>query len=167
MGDLKRNISSAKKPIAFLDRDGVLILDHGYVYRPEDVEWSPDAFEALRWLKDQGFLVVIVTNQSGIGRGMYTEEQFRDLMRWMKDALGDLLDAYYFCPHLPEDDCDCRKPKPGMLLQALQELKGDPKKSFMLGDMPSDLQAGEAAGVKSFLYEGGSLLTAVQTLKIG
>jgi D-glycero-D-manno-heptose 1,7-bisphosphate phosphatase len=79
----------------------------------------------------------------------------------MRETMEEI-NGYYYCPHLPEDDCDCRKPKPGMLFQALQEMNGDPKKSFMLGDKPSDLDAGQAAGVKSFLYEGGSLLAAVQ-----
>lgn len=159
--------------IAFLDRDGVLNIDHDYVYRPEEFDWMPDAIEAVRWLNEHGFRTAVVTNQSGIGRGHYTEDEFHFLMKWVQRTLeehGARLDTYYFCPHHPvmakppyRQECPCRKPNPGMLLQGLRDLDGDPRRSFLIGDKPTDIQAAEAAGVKGFLYKGGSLLTAVRS----
>lgn len=157
--------SFGPNPIAFLDRDGVLNVDIGYLFRPEDLVFTPDAAKAVRWLNEHEFTVLVVTNQSGIGRGMYTTEDFDALMLFMNlelDKTGAYFDGYLFCPHLPEDDCDCRKPKPGMLLDGLRDFEGDPKRSFFIGDKETDMQAAEAAGVKGILYEGGSLLTAVR-----
>ncbi|MCC7230540.1 MAG: HAD family hydrolase [Fimbriimonadaceae bacterium] len=159
---------SRDRPIAILDRDGVLNVDRGYVYRPEQFEWMPEAREAIGWLRGQGYSVAVVTNQSGIGRGLYSEADFHALMEWMKGeliAFGTEIDAYYFCPHHPVDarkeyrmDCNCRKPKPGMILQAIEDLDGDSAASFLIGDKETDLQAASAAGVHGYLYRDGSLL---------
>jgi D-glycero-D-manno-heptose 1,7-bisphosphate phosphatase len=151
--------------IAFLDRDGVLNVDHGYVYRSDQFAWMPDAREAILWLNENGFETAVVTNQSGIGRGHYTEEDFASLTGYMRESLAEIgahLDAIYHCPHLPDSGCDCRKPNPGMILLGLAELNGDPATSFLLGDKPTDLHAAQSAGVPAFLYEGGSVLEAVR-----
>ena len=142
---------------AFLDRDGVINLDHGYVFRQQDFEFVPGTLAAARRLHEAGWALVVVTNQSGIGRGLYTEADYRALDAWMRAefaAAGAPLAATYFCPHHPRDalgvyrrECDCRKPGPGMLLAAARDLNLDLAASAMFGDKPSDLQAARAAGV--------------------
>jgi D-glycero-D-manno-heptose 1,7-bisphosphate phosphatase len=145
------------QPAAFLDRDGVINVDHGYVVRREKFEWVPGVREAAAQLNRAGFALVVITNQSGIGRGLYTEADFLHLTDWMRGefaAAGAPLAGVYFCPHHPTDavgefrkDCDCRKPAPGMLLKAAAELSLDLGRSVVFGDKASDLQAAEAAGV--------------------
>lgn len=157
---------------AFLDRDGVLNVDHGFVCEPRDFEWVAGAREAIRYLNDAGYLTVVVTNQSGIGRGYYTEQQFRALHRWIDRCLresGAHIDAVYFCPHLPDaalpmyrKECECRKPRPGMLHQAIRELDIDPAKSFLIGDKARDCEAASAAEVASHLFTDSNLLDFVR-----
>ena len=164
----------SEKKLCLLDRDGVLNIDKDYLHKPEDVEWIPGSLEAIAWLNRQGFQVVVVTNQSGVARGYFTEDAVRELHEWMatevKKAGGDIA-AFYYCPHLPgaaikqyDIDCDCRKPKPGMILQALGDFNVQPCKAFLIGDSPRDAEAAEAAGVKGYLYTGGSLLKLVQKI---
>jgi D-glycero-D-manno-heptose 1,7-bisphosphate phosphatase len=151
------NEGSALRPAAFLDRDGVINVDHGYVYRREDFEFVPGVLEGAQRLSRMGYALVVVTNQSGIGRGLYTEEDFDTLTQWMMQAFaaaGAPLAGVYFCPHHPIEavgvyrcECQCRKPAPGMLLRAAAELCIDLKASAMFGDRASDLQAAKAAGV--------------------
>ncbi len=146
-----------RRPAAFLDRDGVINLDHGYVVRREDFAWVPGVRDAAAQLHRAGFALVVVTNQSGIGRGMYTEADFLALSDWMRGefaAAGAPLAGVYFCPHHPTDavgafrtQCACRKPAPGMLLSAAGELDLDLGRSILFGDKVSDLQAAAAAGV--------------------
>ena len=142
----------------FLDRDGTLNVDHGYVHQIDDFQFIEVSIEALQELKKMGYLLVLVTNQSGIARGYFSEDQFLSLTEWMDWSLADRgvdLDGIYYCPHHPEgkgefkQDCDCRKPKGGMLLQAIKELHIDPARSFMVGDKVEDLQAAVAAKVRS------------------
>lgn len=142
----------------FLDRDGTLNVDHGYVHQIDDFQFIEGSIEALQELKKMGYLLVLVTNQSGIARGYFSEDQFLSLTEWMDWSLADRgvdLDGIYYCPHHPEgkgefkQDCDCRKPKRGMLLQAIKELHIDPARSFMVGDKVEDLQAAVAAKVRS------------------
>ena len=119
------------KRAVFLDRDGTINVDRHYLSRPEEFVLIPGAGEALRRLADAGFLLIVVTNQSGLARGMYTEAQFQELTRRMREALaaaGAEVEAVYHCPHHPKGtvaelarDCDCRKPEPGMILQAARE----------------------------------------------
>ena len=145
------------RPAAFLDRDGVVNIDHGYVYRSEDFEFVPGVLEGARRLAGLGYALVVVTNQSGIGRGLYGEADFRALTDWMTQqfaAAGAPLAGVYFCPHHPTEaevpyrlDCECRKPAPGMLLRAADELGLDLAASVMFGDRASDLEAARAAGV--------------------
>jgi D-glycero-D-manno-heptose 1,7-bisphosphate phosphatase len=161
-----------KKPAVFLDRDGVLNVDKGYVYRPEDFEWVEGAPEAVKWLNDHGYLVIVVTNQAGIARGYYTEGDFLRLTEWANEELrlrGAHLDAVYYCPHHPTEGigpyrcaCCCRKPGPGLLQQALAEWDIDTTRSLMIGDKESDLQAADAVGVRGVLFSGGNLLDFVR-----
>jgi len=141
----------------FLDRDGVVNVDHGYVYRPEQTEWLPGIFELCRVAVDLGYVLVVITNQAGIARGYYSEDEFAVYMRWMHEqfkARGLEILATYHCPHHPSEglgdlrrDCDCRKPQPGMILRAQRELGLDLANSALIGDKGSDLDAGRAAGV--------------------
>ena len=142
----------------FLDRDGTLNIDYGYVHEIDNFKFIDGAIDALRKLKKMGYMLVLVTNQSGIARGYFSEEQFLQLTEWMDWSLAEQdvdLDGIYYCPHHPEgkgeykEDCDCRKPKPGMLLQAIKELKIDPTQSIMVGDKVEDLKAGIGAKVKT------------------
>jgi D-glycero-D-manno-heptose 1,7-bisphosphate phosphatase len=135
---------------AFLDRDGVINVDRSYVHRVEDFEFVPGTLEACRELARRGWLLVVATNQSGIGRGFYGEEDFRRLTGWMRaqfDQHGAPLAGVYFCPHQPVDACECRKPAPGMLLAAARELSLDLARSILFGDKCEDLMAARAAGV--------------------
>ena len=139
------------QPAIFLDRDGVIIenRDH-YVRSWADVVFLSDALEALAAARDSDFLFVIVTNQSAIGRGIIslaTAETINQRVLEKIRASGGRIDAVYLCPHAPEDECDCRKPQPGMLLQAAADLDLDLSRSLMIGDALSDVAAGQAAGV--------------------
>ena len=152
------------RPAAFLDRDGVINVDHGYTYRIDAFEFVPGALAACTRLAALGFVLVVVTNQSGIGRGRYTVADFEMLDAWMRSqfaAAGAPLAGVYWCPHHPTDAvgeyrraCDCRKPAPGLLLQAARELDLDLLHSFMFGDKVSDLQAAQAAGVPNRVLLG-------------
>ena len=152
------------KAAAFLDRDGVINIDRGYVFRREDFEFVPGTLDAARQLKSMGLALVVVTNQSGIARGYYGLEQFHALTAWMKEtfaAHGAQLDGVYFCPHHPTEGespyrqaCQCRKPAPGLLLDAARELDLDLRRSVLFGDKASDLQAALAAGIPNRVLLG-------------
>ncbi|MDG6895150.1 D-glycero-beta-D-manno-heptose 1,7-bisphosphate 7-phosphatase [Volucribacter amazonae] len=140
----------------FLDRDGTLNIDYGYVHEIDKFHFIEGSIEALQQLKQAGYLLVLVTNQSGIARGYFSEQQFLQLTEWMDWSLADRgvdLDGIYYCPHHPEgmgvfkQVCDCRKPKAGMLLQAIQELHIDPTQSIMIGDKLIDIMAGKEAKI--------------------
>jgi len=159
-----------KVPAIFLDRDGTINVDHGYVFESDNFEFIDGVIDALRELKEMGFALVLVTNQSGIARGMFTEDQFMHLTEWMDWSLADRevdLDGIYFCPHHPDalveefrQSCDCRKPQPGMLLTARQDLNIDMAASYMVGDKIEDMQAALAAGVgKKVLVRSGKPVT--------
>ena len=149
---------------AFLDRDGVINLDRAYVHKWEEFEFVPGAVEAMRRLKQAGYALVVVTNQSGLARGMYTEVQYQALTVRMREALAEAgaeVDAVYHCPHHPKGsvselavDCDCRKPAPGMILRGARELGLSLLDSILIGDKPSDIEAARAAGVgRAFLVQ--------------
>lgn len=154
---------------AFIDRDGVINEDLGHVGRLEQFHLLPGAAEGLRRLAAHGFLLVVVTNQAGIAKGMYTEDDYRRVTSHMEALLLTLqvrLAGVYFCPHHPDGtvsryavNCDCRKPAPGLLRQAAMELDLDIAKSVLVGDKISDTQAGRAAGVaKTVLVRSGHVL---------
>ncbi|WP_293452859.1 HAD family hydrolase [Phenylobacterium sp.] len=156
-------------PALFLDRDGVLNEDRGYVYRWEDFRWIAGARETVAAFNRAGWLVIVVTNQSGVGRGYYTEDAMHDLHARMQQdlaAAGGRIDAFYHAPQHPESrlaayrhpDPPLRKPNPGMLLQALQDWPIDRDASFLVGDKPSDLEAAMRAGIRSVLFPGGDLM---------
>jgi D-glycero-D-manno-heptose 1,7-bisphosphate phosphatase len=163
-----------KRPAAFLDRDGVLNEDTGYVHHPDQVRWVAGAREAVRWLNDAGYLVFIVTNQAGVARGLYTEQHITDLHGWMDAELrlhGAHVDGIEYCPYHPEGvveryrrASDLRKPGPGMLKKLLAEWQVDVTRSFMIGDRPTDLEAAAAAGIPGHLFAGGNLLEFVRKL---
>jgi histidinol-phosphate phosphatase family protein len=143
----------------FLDRDGTLIDDVGYIADPEDVRLVPGAAEALRALRDAGFRLVVVSNQSGLGRGLITQEQADAVHHRFVEELGRAgaqIDAAYYCPHTPEERCACRKPLPGLLLDAARELGLDLERSFMVGNSDVDVAAGEAAGARAILLADGT-----------
>lgn len=149
----------------FLDRDGVINVDVNYAHTPEQITFIDGIFDFCKRAKELGYLLVIITNQAGIGRGLYTEGQFRELMDWMFarfEEKGILLDGFYFCPHHPEHGigefrqaCECRKPRPGMILRAAKHLDIDLSGSMLIGDKQSDIDAAVAAGVATpFLFKG-------------
>lgn len=150
--------SPALRRAAFLDRDGVINLDKAYVHQWADFEFVPGAMHAMRRLKAAGFVLVVVTNQSGIARGMYTEAQYHALTERLCEELARIdarPEGVYHCPHHPSGsvarfavDCDCRKPAPGLILQAARDLGLSLPDSIMVGDKPSDIQAARAAGVR-------------------
>jgi len=148
----------------FMDRDGTIIDDTGFIRRVEDVKLLPNAAEAISRLNAAGWLVIVVTNQSGVARGLLTEKDVAATNRRMQELLqleGAHVDAIYYCPHLPEGKvseyaivCDCRKPRPGMLLKAVEEHDIDLSSSVMIGDAPRDVEAGLDAGTRAiFLTE--------------
>ena len=134
----------------FLDRDGVINVDKQYVSKIENFEFTEGIFDLLSMLQEMGYLLIVITNQSGIGRGYYTLEDFQTLTEWKLDQLkrrGITIHEVYYCPHSPESKCDCRKPSPKMLLDAQRKFDIDMKHSWMVGDKKSDIDAGKKAGV--------------------
>lgn len=155
-----------KRRALFLDRDGVVNLEKNYVHKAEDFHFIDGIFEACKAFQEAGYLIVVITNQSGIGRGYYTEADFHGLNDWMKEEFkkhGITIDGIYFCPHHPEEaqgdyrvKCACRKPAPGMILRAAEELGIDLGGSVLVGDKESDIAAGLAAGVgRNYLVRSG------------
>ncbi len=138
----------------FLDRDGTITKDVHYCSHPEDLELLPNAAEAIRLLNEHRYKVVIVTNQSGIGRGYFTEEALAEIHEKMKSELakeGALVDAIYYCSHHPDENCDCRKPKPKLILQAAKEYHIALDYYFVVGDMQMDIEMGKAVGCQAIL----------------
>jgi D,D-heptose 1,7-bisphosphate phosphatase len=158
------------RPAAFLDRDGVLNRDKGYVHRPDQFEWLCNAKKAVKMLNDSGFFVFVITNQSGIARGYYGDIDVVNLHAWMAAELALVsahVDGFYYCPHHPDGAdpaykvlCSCRKPAPGLILRALAEWPVRREGSFMIGDKISDLEAAAAAGIAGHLLQNGDDLAA-------
>ncbi len=161
-----------KIPALFFDRDGTLNVDTDYLHEIEKFQWMPEAREAVKYANDRGYLVIVVTNQSGVARGMFGEDAVQELHRFMEaelEKIGAHVDAFYYCPHHPEAavpeyrrDCDCRKPKSGLIEQAGRDFAIDREHSLMVGDSPRDVECGEGAGVRVVLYKGGSLLELIR-----
>lgn len=162
--------SEGKRPAVFIDRDGTLIEEVNFLSRVDDLRIFPYAGEALRLLKENGYWIVVVTNQSGIGRGIYTEEEMHSIHDAMQAQLDGSIDAFYFCPHLPDEGCECRKPGLGMLNSAMRDLPIALEDSWMIGDKRIDVETGQAANIASALVRTGygqahqHLLTIAPTL---
>lgn len=156
---------------AFLDRDGVINHDTGYVYKIDDFQFIEGVVDALKKLQEQGYALIIVTNQSGIGRGYYTEADYQTLTAYYREQLMEqsisLLDVFH-CPSTPSDNSEYRKPKPGMLLQAIEKYAIDIEASIMFGDKLTDMQAAAAAGIKHgfFITENNQPVKTNPLIKI-
>ena len=144
-----------KQPAVFLDRDGTLIEEVNYLSRVEDLHLFPFTANAVKLLKDAGFLVIVVTNQSGIGRGIYTEADMHVIHETIQEELSGAIDAFYFCPHLPDAGCKCRKPNTGMIEAAMADFDVDLERSWIVGDKKTDIETGFAARIKSALVLTG------------
>jgi D-glycero-D-manno-heptose 1,7-bisphosphate phosphatase len=143
---------SEKIKAVFLDRDGIINKDFGYVHKIGDFEFNDLIFDTCRTFKKQGYEIIIITNQSGIARNYFTNDDYIVLNKWMIKSFAnnsvDILEVFH-CPHLPESNCNCRKPKPGMLLNALKKYNIDKSISWMIGDKESDIIAANAAGINN------------------
>lgn len=144
-------VSQSKKAL-FLDRDGTINIEKNYVYKIEDFEFTDGIIPLIKSYQDKGFLIFIITNQAGIARGYYTEKDYFILTEWMLKQFennGISISKVYHCPHHPEitGPCICRKPNPGMILQAIEEFNIDPQQSVLIGDKQSDILAGKNAGI--------------------
>jgi D-glycero-D-manno-heptose 1,7-bisphosphate phosphatase len=166
----------APRPAAFLDRDGVINVDHGYTFRPEDLVFTPNAVEGIRLLNEAGYLVIVVTNQSGVARGFYGTADVEEFHAHMAAALaeqGARIDAFYYCAYHPDGtvaeyarEHEDRKPGCGMLIRAMADLPVDRARSFMIGDKPSDAAAAAKAGIPAALIPAndGDLAAAVREM---
>ena len=134
----------------FLDRDGVINIDKNYLYKVDDFEFIDGVFDACLYLSNLNYKIIIITNQSGIARGYYTETDFKNVNDWMIHQFSlhkiNILDTFY-CPHSPEDNCLCRKPKPGMLLKAQKKHAIDMSNSWLIGDKEDDISAANSSGI--------------------
>ncbi len=164
------------RPAVFLDRDGVINQDKGYTHKVEDLVINPGAVDAIRAINDSGQYVIVITNQAGIARGYYSHEAVHRFHRHLQktlNATGAHIDSFYFCPHHIEGsitnyavECECRKPRPGLLMEAFSEWPIDKNNSVMIGDKPSDMGAADAAGIRGILFTNwqqtiGSILPSI------
>jgi D-glycero-D-manno-heptose 1,7-bisphosphate phosphatase len=168
--------AATHRPAAFLDRDGVLNIDHGYVYRPDQLEWIAGASAAVRLLNEAGFYVLVVTNQSGVARGFYDEAAVRQFHTHMQAELarrGARIDAFYYCPHHPAGtvkgyavSCACRKPGIALFEQAARDWPIDLNRSFLIGDKDSDMAAATALKIRGARFDAStdSLIEVVRRL---
>lgn len=161
----------------FLDRDGTLNVEKNYLYKIEDFEFLPGVVEALKKLQDAGYLLIIITNQSGIGRGYYSEKDFKKLNDWMLSTLkeqGVTINTVYYCPHLPDAkvkkyrmDCECRKPKLEMYNKAIKEYELDLSKCYAIGDKIRDCSICESSSCRGFLIGGNEKNDIIDKVKAG
>ncbi len=167
-------IYGSKKAV-FFDRDGVLNEDTGYVHHMEDVRWVPGARELVGRLTQEGWLLFVVTNQSGVARGFYSEKDVQRLHEAMNEEFhkwhGSITEFFY-CPHMkgalvPEYnlDCDCRKPKPGLIVRAIEKYKLNRGNSLLIGDSPRDIEAAKLAGIRGFLFDETNLKAFWDTIQ--
>jgi D-glycero-D-manno-heptose 1,7-bisphosphate phosphatase len=154
-----------KQKAVFIDRDGTLIEEVNFLHKVEELRFFPFTVEAIRLLKENGFLVVVVTNQSGIGRKIFEEAAMHEIHEKIQADLTDKLDDFYFCPHLPTDGCACRKPNLGMIEAACANFPIDLENSWMIGDKAIDVETGFNAGIKTALVLTGYGQKTVQSLE--
>ncbi|MCK9492353.1 MAG: D-glycero-beta-D-manno-heptose 1,7-bisphosphate 7-phosphatase [Sulfurimonas sp.] len=156
----------------FLDRDGVINVEKEYLYKIDDFEFIDGIFDLCRYYQDLGFIIVVVTNQSGIARGYYSEDDFETLTSWMKGEFlkqDILISKVYYCPHYPKisGKCSCRKPSPGMILDASRDLNINLSESIIVGDKERDIEAGIAAGLKcGYLFDESNNIRVSKANKI-
>jgi D-glycero-D-manno-heptose 1,7-bisphosphate phosphatase len=146
--------SGAADKVVILDRDGTLVIDRGYLDDPAGLEFEPGASDGLRWLHSHGYRLVVITNQSGVGRGFFTLERLEAMnarLSVMVEDLGARLEGIYYCPHAPNDGCACRKPALGLLTQAASDLGFNPASAIVIGDKESDIEFGHRAGATTIL----------------
>lgn len=139
----------------FLDRDGTINIDVSHLYKIEDFKFVKGIPEFIKRFNDQGYRIIVITNQAGIAKGYYTEDDMHKLHRYINELLSQYdahIDAFYFCPHHPDitGECNCRKPKTGMVEQAIKDFDIDVKKSLLFGDKPWDIECGERCGIQSY-----------------
>ncbi|MBQ3336887.1 MAG: HAD family hydrolase [Selenomonadaceae bacterium] len=157
----------------FFDRDGVLNEEVGYLWEIEKFKWVNGAREAIKFCNERGLPAIVVTNQGGIARGLYTAREVDALHNFMQKSLSELgahIDAFYYCPHHPEGiveefsvACECRKPKPGLILRACQDFKINPSEAILFGDSDRDIKAADAAGLRAgIFFAGGNLLEVIR-----
>ncbi|MBY0124255.1 D-glycero-beta-D-manno-heptose 1,7-bisphosphate 7-phosphatase [Bacillus sp. S/N-304-OC-R1] len=157
-----------QKSAIFFDRDGVLNEDFGYVYRPIDFKWIPGAVETIKHLKAIGYTIIVITNQSGVARGYFSEDDVNHLHHWINNDLlqkqNVQIDSFYYCPHHPTvgiepylTKCECRKPRPGLILEAISDYNIDRKKSYFIGDKDTDMEAAAAAGIRGYKFSSECL----------
>lgn len=143
-----------KNKVVILDRDGTINRDFGYVYKKEDLEFLPGAIEGLKKFSDAGYKLIIITNQSGIGRGYFTVEQYLDFNNYFIEQLkskGIIIDKVYYCPHGPESNCECRKPKLKLFYDAIKEFNIDLDNSYVIGDKERDISISNTTSIKGFI----------------
>lgn len=151
-------MSASDRRFVLIDRDGTINVERHYLSDPDQLELIPGVAAALRRLRDAGYGIAIITNQSGIARGYFDQARLEEIHQRLRQLLaeaGVAIDGIYICPHGPDDDCDCRKPLPGMANQAMAEHGFDPKKSTVIGDKEVDVELGQAIGAATFLVRTG------------
>ena len=148
--------------VVFLDRDGVINEEVGYLHKIKDFKFINGVMDSCNYFLSLGYQIIVVTNQSGIGRGLYKEEDFHIVNEWMLDNFrqeGIRIPDVFFCPHGPDDDCECRKPKPGLFINAKEKHDIDMNKSWMIGDKEADIQAANNAGInQTILVRSGHII---------
>ena len=155
--DTVQMMADTRQKALFIDRDGIINVDHGYVSAVDDFEFTEGIFTLLKQFKDAGYQLFIITNQSGIGRGYYSESDFHTLTKWMLERFKEKeirIEKVLYCPHRPEDGCRCRKPDIGMIEEALREYPLDLQHSWMIGDKQSDMELAYNAGIGNSIYIG-------------
>lgn len=142
----------------FVDRDGTIIAEKGYLADPAGVEILLYALEGIKFLKEAGFKIIVITNQSGVGRGYFTLKELKRVNNYVSKIFKEnnaKIDGFYFCPHTPKDNCGCRKPKPGMIKRAQKDFDIDLKKSYVIGDSLKDIQLGQSNEMPAILIMTG------------
>jgi D-glycero-D-manno-heptose 1,7-bisphosphate phosphatase len=157
---------NAAHKVVILDRDGTMVIDRGYLSDPAGLEFEPGAAEGMKWLYSRGYRLVVVTNQSGVGRGFFTLERLEAMnkrLNVMVEEAGAKLEGIYYCPHAPNDGCACRKPALGLMIRAASELGFDPKSAIMIGDKDLDIEFGRRAGATTILIAADTSAAHVRT----
>jgi len=157
-----------KKKTIFLDRDGVINIDKHYLYKIEDFEFTNKLLETCKYFQSLGYQLIVITNQSGIGRGYFSKNDFEKLTSWMINEFNknhiNIVDVFY-CPHTPDDNCECRKPKPGMIKQACEKYSIDLENSWMIGDKISDMEVAYNAGISNRILISSEYTNTKKDLK--